>query len=173
MKLLFSRQSREANVSTTPEEANTAMLKVSVQIADFSIEKEYDLIKGSGQGQGAVVTFSGLVRDNNLGKEVTGLFLEHYPGMTEKLLIEICHKAIKRWQLAAVTVIHRVGKLGLNDQIVFVGVSAKHRNAAFEGCQFIMDYLKTQAPFWKKEYSIDGDKWVDAKVSDTEATQRW
>lgn len=172
MKWRFFRQSLGASVEMSPKVSPSAV-KVCVQKEDFNIQLEYDLIKKRDEGQGAVVTFTGLVRDNHLGKKVTGLFLEHYPQMTEKLLLQICNQAVERWQLSAVTVIHRVGHLGLNEQIVFVGVSAKHRGAAFEGCQFIMDYLKTQAPFWKKECSPDGDNWVEAKASDSVAADRW
>ncbi|MDC0602147.1 molybdopterin synthase catalytic subunit MoaE [Aliiglaciecola sp.] len=152
---------------------SSPQIRVSVQFEDFNLGDEYQEIKNRDQGQGAVVTFSGLVRDNNLGKNVKGLFLEHYPAMTQKCLIDICEQACKRWELAAVSVIHRVGELSLNEQIVFVGVSAKHRKSAFEGCEFIMDYLKTQAPFWKKERFADGEAWVDAKQSDQHAANKW
>lgn len=152
---------------------SSPQIQVSVQFEDFNLAIEYQGIKNRDQGQGAVVTFSGLVRDNNLGQNVTGLYLEHYPGMTQKCLLDICEQACKRWELAAVTVIHRVGELSLNEQIVFVGVSAKHRKSAFQGCEFIMDYLKTQAPFWKKERFADGEAWVEAKQSDQQAANKW
>ncbi len=123
--------------------------RVSVQIEDFSVEQEYQRLS-EGTAAGAVVTFVGKVRDMNLGDNVIGLHLEHYPGMTEKSLSDICDQAESRWPLLGVRVIHRVGDMDSGDQIVFVGVSSAHRGAAFDACEFIMDYLKTQAPFWKK-----------------------
>lgn len=123
--------------------------RVSVQIEDFSVEQEYQRLS-EGAAAGAVVTFVGKVRDMNLGDNVIGLHLEHYPGMTEKSLSDICDQAESRWPLLGVRVIHRVGDMDSGDQIVFVGVSSAHRGAAFDACEFIMDYLKTQAPFWKK-----------------------
>lgn len=123
--------------------------RVSVQVEDFSVDQEYQGLS-EGTSSGAVVTFIGKVRDMNLGDNVVGLHLEHYPGMTEKSLVEICNQAETRWPLLGVRVIHRVGDLDIGDQIVFVGVSSAHRGAAFDACEFIMDYLKTQAPFWKK-----------------------
>lgn len=123
--------------------------RVSVQAEDFSVDQEYQGLS-EGTSSGAVVTFIGKVRDMNLGDNVVGLHLEHYPGMTEKSLIDICNQAEDRWPLLGVRVIHRIGDLDIGDQIVFVGVSSAHRGAAFEACEFIMDYLKTKAPFWKK-----------------------
>lgn len=146
--------------------------RVSVQQADFSVGDEYDAL-AQGTAAGAIVTFSGKVRDMNLGDNVTGLSLEHYPGMTEKALGEICTQAEKRWPLLNVRVIHRVGDLDIGDQIVFVGVSSAHRGAAFEACEFIMDYLKTKAPFWKKERTTDSVRWVESRESDARAAQRW
>ena len=122
---------------------------ISVQTQDFSLADEYQLLS-EGTSAGAVVTFVGKVRDFNQGDEVQGLSLEHYPGMTEKALTEIVEQAKQRWSLLQVRVIHRVGDLELGDQIVFVGVSSAHRGDAFDACEFIMDYLKTKAPFWKK-----------------------
>ncbi len=122
---------------------------ISVQEHDFNVGDEYQLL-AEGTAAGAVVTFIGKVRDMNLGDDVTGLSLEHYPGMTEKSLNDIVAQAKERWPLLKVKVIHRVGDLELGDQIVFVGVSSAHRGAAFDSCEFIMDYLKTNAPFWKK-----------------------
>ena len=127
--------------------------RVSVQVEDFSLNDEYERL-AEGTSAGAVVTFVGKVRDMNLGDNVTGLSLEHYPGMTEKALGEICDEAEQRWPLLKIRVIHRVGDLDIGDQIVFVGVSSAHRGAAFEACEFVMDYLKTKAPFWKKAQKL-------------------
>ncbi|KXI23690.1 molybdopterin synthase catalytic subunit MoaE [Photobacterium sanguinicancri] len=145
---------------------------ISVQEADFSVAEEYERL-AQGTSAGAVVTFIGKVRDFNQGDDVTGLSLEHYPGMTEKSLEEIVEQANARWPLIATRVIHRVGDLELGDQIVFVGVSSAHRGAAFQACEFIMDYLKTQAPFWKKERTAEATRWVDARDTDTSAADRW
>ncbi|MCG9749823.1 molybdopterin synthase catalytic subunit MoaE [Vibrio brasiliensis] len=146
--------------------------RVSVQCEDFSLNAEYDLL-AEGTSAGAVVTFVGKVRDMNLGDNVTGLSLEHYPGMTEKALGEICDEAEQRWPLLKIRVIHRVGDLDIGDQIVFVGVSSAHRGAAFEACEFVMDYLKTKAPFWKKERTSEATRWVDSRDSDAKAAERW
>ncbi|HIF9253357.1 molybdopterin synthase catalytic subunit MoaE [Photobacterium damselae subsp. damselae] len=145
---------------------------ISVQFEDFSVADEYEKL-AQGTEAGAVVTFIGKVRDFNQGDSVTGLSLEHYPGMTEKALSEIVEQARARWPLLQVRVIHRVGDLDLGDQIVFVGVSSAHRGASFEACEFIMDYLKTRAPFWKKEQTSEESRWVDARESDTSAADRW
>ncbi|WEM43276.1 molybdopterin synthase catalytic subunit MoaE [Photobacterium sp. DA100] len=145
---------------------------ISVQFEDFSVAEEYSLLS-QGTDAGAVVTFIGKVRDFNQGDAVTGLSLEHYPGMTEKSLAEIVEQARERWPLLKTRVIHRVGDLELGDQIVFVGVTSAHRGAAFEACEFIMDYLKTRAPFWKKEQTPDESRWVDARETDTSAADRW
>ncbi|HIF9150514.1 TPA: molybdopterin synthase catalytic subunit MoaE [Photobacterium damselae] len=145
---------------------------ISVQFEDFSVADEYEKL-AQGTEVGAVVTFIGKVRDFNQGDSVTGLSLEHYPGMTEKALSEIVEQARARWPLLQVRVIHRVGDLDLGDQIVFVGVSSAHRGASFEACEFIMDYLKTRAPFWKKEQTPEESRWVDARESDTSAADRW
>ncbi|EJQ9463834.1 molybdopterin synthase catalytic subunit MoaE [Salmonella enterica] len=122
---------------------------------------------------GAVVTFTGKVRNHNLGDSVKALTLEHYPGMTEKALAEIVAKARSRWPLGRVTVIHRVGELWPGDEIVFVGVTSAHRSSAFDAGQFIMDYLKTRAPFWKREATPEGDRWVEARDSDQQLAKRW
>ncbi|KFI13901.1 molybdopterin synthase catalytic subunit MoaE [Vibrio coralliilyticus] len=148
------------------------MERVSVQFEDFSVGAEYAAL-AQGTASGAVVTFVGKVRDMNLGDNVTGLSLEHYPGMTEKALGEICQQAEQRWPLLDVRVIHRVGDLDIGDQIVFVGVSSAHRGAAFEACEFIMDYLKTKAPFWKKERTTEETRWVESRESDAKAAERW
>ncbi|EAS65151.1 putative molybdenum cofactor biosynthesisprotein E [Photobacterium angustum S14] len=145
---------------------------ISVQFDDFSVADEYEKL-AEGTEAGAVVTFIGKVRDFNQGDAVTGLSLEHYPGMTEKSLQEIVDQAYQRWPLLKTRVIHRVGDLALGDQIVFVGVTSAHRGAAFEACEFIMDFLKTRAPFWKKEQTPEQSRWVDARETDTSAADRW
>ncbi|MEZ9231936.1 molybdopterin synthase catalytic subunit MoaE [Vibrio amylolyticus] len=146
--------------------------RVSVQATDFSVADEYESL-AEGSQSGAVVTFIGKVRDMNLGDNVTGLSLEHYPGMTEKALLEICDQAESRWPLLKLRVIHRIGDLDIGDQIVFVGVSSAHRGAAFEACELIMDYLKTKAPFWKKERTTETTRWVESRDSDAKAAERW
>jgi molybdopterin synthase catalytic subunit len=145
---------------------------IRVQEADFSHEEEVTALRARG-GVGAIVTFTGLVRDLDASTAVHGLYLEHYPGMTERSLREIVDEAATRWPLVAVTVVHRIGRVLAAEQIVFVGVSSAHRHAAFAACEFIMDYLKTRAPFWKKSLREDGEFWVDAKESDTSASERW
>lgn len=146
---------------------------ISVQTADFSMADEYQQLCMDNSQDGAVVTFVGLVRDFNQGNTVTGLTLEHYPEMTEKALIKIVEKAKERWSLGRVRVIHRVGSLSLSEQIVFVGVSARHREAAFCAAEFIMDYLKNDAPFWKKEQTTQGERWVEAEIKDQDAQKKW
>ena len=147
---------------------------IKVQEADFNIQDEYDAIRADNQEDGAIVFFSGLVRDFNQGNDVTGLFLEHYPAMTEKALGKIVDEAKERWPINRVRLIHRVGQLYLADQIVFVAVSSKHREAAFDACRFIMDFLKVKATFWKKEVHANGQKlWLDAKQSDQNKANSW
>lgn len=148
------------------------MANVSVQVNDFSLSDEYERL-ATGTSAGAVVTFVGKVRDMNLGDNVVGLSLEHYPGMTEKSLLNICEQAKQRWNIEAMTVIHRVGDLDIGDQIVFVGVSSAHRGDAFDACEFVMDFLKTKAPFWKKERTTDSVRWVESRESDALAANRW
>ena len=145
---------------------------ISIQVEDFNPSHEYERLEGN-KSSGAIVTFTGTVRDMNLGDEVGGLFLEHYPGMTEKALQEIIDEAMERWELQVVRVIHRIGQMHPVDRIVFVGVASAHRKEAFAACEFIMDYLKTRAPFWKKETTPEGDRWVDERESDQEAADRW
>ncbi|RJX68467.1 molybdopterin synthase catalytic subunit MoaE [Vibrio sinensis] len=147
-------------------------LRVSVQVEDFSVNDEYAALS-TGTSTGAVVTFIGKVRDMNLGDNVVGLSLEHYPGMTEKALSEICNEAEKRWPIQGMRVIHRIGDMDIGDQIVFVGISSAHRGAAFEACEFVMDYLKTKAPFWKKERTTEATRWVESRDSDAKAAERW
>ncbi|AUI86496.1 molybdopterin synthase catalytic subunit [Vibrio azureus] len=146
--------------------------RVSVQLEDFSLELEHQRLSAA-HAAGAVVTFTGKVRDTNLGTDVTGLHLEHYPGMTEKSLIDICNQAESRWPLLGVRIVHRIGDLDIGEQIVFVGVSSAHRAAAFEACEFIMDYLKTKAPFWKKERTRTESRWIESRQSDQQAALRW
>lgn len=146
---------------------------ISVQLEDFNQQVEYERLKCQ-TSIGAIVTFTGLVRDINQGQIVSDLSLEHYPGMTEKCLVDIVEQAKQRWQIIESTVIHRVGKLAISDQIVFVGIASQHRGDAFAACEFIMDYLKTQAPFWKKETMADGKiKWVDARETDQQSLLKW
>jgi len=146
---------------------------VGVQTDDFDIAAEYAAMRQGNQEDGAIVFFTGLVRDFNQGNHVTGLFLEHYPGMTEKALEKIVEQAKSRWPINRIRLIHRIGQLNLADQIVFVAVSGKHREAAFDACRFIMDYLKNQAPFWKKETTTKGDVWVEALEKDQTAMDKW
>jgi molybdopterin synthase catalytic subunit len=146
---------------------------VSVQYKAFDIGQLIDSLRANDPGIGAVVNFVGYVRDINDGQEVAGLFLEHYPGMTERSLQKIIDNAKVRWPLNKVEIVHRIGQLSVTDPIVFVGVSSQHRQAAFEACAFIMDFLKTDAPFWKREDGASGSHWVDARDSDRSAVQRW
>ncbi|MBX6318269.1 molybdopterin synthase catalytic subunit MoaE [Pigmentiphaga sp.] len=147
-------------------------MSVSVQTSDFDAGAEIAAMRRD-PSVGAIVTFVGTVRDVNEGDHVASLTLEHYPGMTEKALADIVEQAHGRWSLNAVRVIHRVGTLTAGDQIVFVGVAGRHRGECFAACEFIMDYLKTQAPFWKKEATDRGERWVEARDSDDQAAQRW
>lgn len=149
-----------------------SLTAVSIQIHDFNAGDELARLSQSA-AVGSVVTFTGLVRDNNLDDKVKGLYLEHYPGMTESSLQNIIDEATGRWSLQAVRVIHRVGQLYPTDQIVFVGTASAHRKDAFAACEFIMDFLKTRAPFWKKETTPQGDRWIDERQSDKDAAQQW
>jgi molybdopterin synthase catalytic subunit len=146
---------------------------VRVQEADFDIGKELEALTRGRRGVGAVASFVGLVRDANDGTDVSGMTLEHYPGMTEKALEDICAQAHARWSLIDTLVIHRVGALKPGERIVLVGVSSAHRGEAFEACEFIMDYLKTRAPFWKREDTPHGSRWVEARASDDTAAEKW
>jgi molybdopterin synthase catalytic subunit len=146
---------------------------ISVHHEDFNFAEEYQKLVKDNRSDGAVVTFVGLVRDFNEGSSVNGLFLEHYPGMTENSLKDISRQAKERWSLGRVRIIHRIGQLELGEQIVFVGVTSMHRKSAFEACEFIMDYLKTQAPFWKKETTQAGERWIEAKQSDQQQADKW
>lgn len=146
--------------------------QIRVGPAAFDMAQEYQWLAGCPE-DGAVVTFTGKVRNHNLGDDVAALTLEHYPGMTEKALQEIIDDARQHWPLQRVSVIHRIGELFPGDEIVFVGVTSAHRSSAFAAAEFIMDYLKTRAPFWKRETTEQGERWVDARNSDHEAAQRW
>ena len=150
---------------------------IRIQTEDFNQQAEYEALRADAPDIGAIVTFTGLVRDfNTVGdntQEIDTLSLEHYPGMTEKVLSDIIEEAKRRWALSQVRVVHRVGDLHAADQIVFVGVSSAHRGNAFAACEFVMDFLKTQAPFWKKEGGADGSRWVEARESDSSAAAKW
>lgn len=148
-------------------------MTVRVQTAPFDPGAEVSALHAANVGIGAVVGFVGYVRDFNEGREVSGMFLEHYPGMTEKALHKIIAEAEARWPLLRLEVLHRVGALEPGEPIVFVGVASAHRQAAFEACDFVMDYLKTRAPFWKKENTSEGTKWVEGRDSDHNAARRW
>jgi molybdopterin synthase catalytic subunit len=147
---------------------------IRIQTEDFDLGAEYQLLRQlDSAAVGAVVTFTGLVRDLEKDSSINSLTLQHYPGMTESLLQEIVDQAAARWDLIGLTVIHRVGKLLPSDQIVFVGVASQHRADAFEAAQFVMDYLKTKATFWKKVEQDGQQHWVESKDSDQAASQRW
>lgn len=146
---------------------------VSVQAATFDVGTEQRKWFGHRRDVGAVVSFTGLVRDFNERPDVEALTLEHFPGMTESALRDIGEAALERWHLQGVGVIHRVGRLMPGDPIVLVSVASAHRRDAFEACDFVMDYLKTRAPFWKKEHTASGDYWVSERQSDREDADRW
>jgi len=147
--------------------------KIVLQPQDFSLSDEYGLLRQRSRGSGAVVTFVGLVRDLEGDSELKYLSIQHYPGMTEKLISQTVDESFERWTIKCVTVIHRVGKLTPSDQIVFIGVSALHRADAFLAGQFIMDYIKTRATLWKRVHYKDRSEWVREKVSDNLAAGRW
>ncbi|QDX81024.1 molybdenum cofactor biosynthesis protein MoaE [Denitratisoma sp. DHT3] len=154
-------------------------MSISVQTEDFDVGAEIAALSAGDAGAGAVASFVGLMRDRNDGGDgsdgggVAAMTLEHYPGMTERALDEIVAEARCRWELRAVRVIHRVGRLLPGERIVLVAVSSAHRGEAFAACEFIMDYLKTRAPLWKKEETDAGGRWVDARESDEDARRRW
>ena len=148
-------------------------MNVRVQEADFDLGVELTAVRAGDPRVGALASFVGLVRDMNDGAGVSEMTLEHYPGMTEKALEEIVAEAKSRWDIYGALVIHRVGPLQPCDQIVLVAVTGAHRGEAFAACEFIMDYLKTRAPFWKKEETPDGGRWVDARETDDSAAARW
>jgi molybdopterin synthase catalytic subunit len=148
-------------------------LAVRVQTGDFDAGREIALLRQGNPHVGAVAAFIGVVRDMNDGNAVADMTLEHYPGMTEKSIAEIIQQAQSRWKIFDALVIHRIGRLKPLDQIVLVVVTGAHRGEAFAACEFIMDYLKTQAPFWKKEQTPDGARWVESRESNDAAAERW
>jgi molybdopterin synthase catalytic subunit len=148
-------------------------MKIIIQTEDFDVSTELHLLRKDLPGIGGINIFVGTVRDVHQGDVVAAMELEHYPGMTEKSLQDIVEQAKKRWDVLNVTIIHRVGKLYPTDQIVLVAVASTHRGDAYSACEFIMDYLKTAAPFWKKETTPDGSRWVDARTSDEERLKKW
>jgi molybdopterin synthase catalytic subunit len=147
-------------------------LFIAVQADDFSHGDEYQILCNDAPRIGAIVTFCGLVREFDEGRG-EALFLEHFAGMTEAALTRICEQAAQRWPIISARVIHRIGPMNLGEQIVFVGINSAHRKAAFHACEFIMDFLKTDAPFWKKAITSDSEYWVEAKTSDQEASETW
>ena len=148
-------------------------MSVRIQEHDFDVSSELAALRAGDKRVGAVATFVGVVRDLNDSAQVSTLTLEHYPGMTEKALAQIVDDAKQRWDIYDALVIHRVGPLSPSDQIVLVAVTSAHRGESFAACQFIMDYLKTRAPFWKKEQTPEGERWVEARASDEDAAARW
>lgn len=148
-------------------------MPVRIQTEDFDLSVELKKLRAGDARVGAVAAFVGTVRDRNDGSEVAAMTLEHYPGMTEKSLEEIIEKAKARWDIYDVLIIHRVGPLQIEDQIVLTAVTSAHRGEAFAACEYVMDYLKTLAPFWKKEETPEGTRWVDARLSDDEALKKW
>ncbi len=148
-------------------------MTVRVQSADFDVSRELAALRAGDARVGAVAAFIGTVRDISDAASVATMTLEHYPGMTEKAIAEIVAEAKTRWDIFDALVIHRIGELKPTDQIVLVGVTSAHRGEAFAACEFLMDYLKTRAPFWKKEMTAEGTRWVDARVSDDDAAARW
>ena len=148
-------------------------MPVRVQTEDFDVGREMAALRQGNPRIGAIASFVGVVRDLNDGERVSSMFLEHYPGMTERELEKICIEAKSRWNVDDTLVVHRVGELSPTDQIVLVVVTSGHRGEAFAACEFIMDYLKTRAPFWKREQTSDGVRWVEARTSDDDAAARW
>lgn len=148
-------------------------MSISVRESDFDIAAEMAALRAGRTDIGAIVSFTGLVRDTAGGAEISDMELEHYPGMTEKALVEIEAKALERWELQATRIVHRYGRLAPGDQIVLVLTASPHRQAAFEAAEYLMDFLKSRAPFWKKEGTAGGGKWVDARDADEDALSRW
>jgi molybdopterin synthase catalytic subunit len=148
-------------------------MRVAIQAEDFNVAEEIAALRAHDSGVGAVCSFVGTVRDRNEGDAVSSMELEHYPGMTEKAIEAMVDEAFRRFDIRGAKVIHRVGLLQPKDQIVLVAVTSAHRGQSFQACEFLMDYLKTQAPFWKKERTPQGERWVDARVADDAALARW
>ena len=151
----------------------TSRLSVCVQGEDFDLGQEHQTLLANDRGIGAIVAFVGTVRDLNLADDVVALELEHYPGMTEKSLLKILEQAAQRWTLQGARIVHRIGKMYPGDQIVMVLTASAHREDAYEANRFVMDYLKTKAPFWKKEWTPDGARWIEARESDEKAAAKW
>ena len=147
--------------------------RVSIQTGDFNLAQEIEQLRANDKRVGAVCSFIGTVRDRNDGSDVSSMELEHYPGMTEKAIEAMIDEAMVRFDIFGARVIHRVGLLQPLDQVVMVAVTSAHRGESFQACEFLMDYLKTQAPFWKKEQTPEGARWVDARVSDDAALAKW
>ena len=147
--------------------------RVSVQAQDFDLGAEVAALRANDSGIGAVAAFVGTVRDRNDGLGVSAMELEHYPGMTEQAIEAMIDESTRRFEIRGARVVHRVGLLQPNEQIMMVAVTSAHRGQAFQACEFLMDYLKTQAPFWKKEQTPEGARWVDARSSDDAAIARW
>ena len=149
-------------------------MNIYIQKEDFDISSLIQELKKKSNSVGAIASFVGLMRDINDGKTIQSMTLEHYPEMTKKTLEDICIKAKEKWKIIDLVVAHRYGSININDNIVFVGVASQHRKDAFEACEFIMDFLKTNATFWKKEHHADGkSSWVDSRKSDDDALNRW
>lgn len=168
-------ESNQKALAQTPAGTTEPAIRICVQNADFDLAAEYAALRQHNRQIGAIATFTGLVREfeANTAEPLSSLELEHYPGMTEKLIAEIVQQAAQRWPLHAVTVIHRVGELQPADQIVLVGVAASHRDAAFSAAEWVMDFLKTRATFWKRVTENGSARWVEAKESDQRAADRW
>jgi molybdopterin synthase catalytic subunit len=147
-------------------------MRIVVQQAPFDFGAEANAFAAQGTNVGAIVTFTGIVRDVASG-DLSVMEIEHYPGMTERALTKIAEEACSRWDLGDVLVIHRYGRMGPGDQIMMVATASRHRKDAFEAAEFLMDYLKSRAPFWKKEIAADGSSWVEARDEDEEALTRW
>ena len=147
--------------------------RVSIQTGDFNLADEVEALRKDDKRVGAVCSFIGTVRDRNDGLSISSMELEHYPGMTEKAIEAMIDEACSRFDIFGARVIHRVGLLQPLDQVVMVAVTSAHRGESFKACEFLMDYLKTQAPFWKKEQTLEGARWVDARVSDDAALAKW
>ena len=155
------------------ESAVSAVLSVSVQAEDFDVAALQRKLLAGAHDEGAVACFTGYVRAANAGQPVSLMELEHYPGMTQRSIQGILEQASVRWPILAASVVHRIGRLQAGDQIVWVGVASAHREAAFSACEFIMDYLKNEAPFWKKEVGPGGARWVEARAQDSARAARW
>jgi len=147
--------------------------RVSIQTEDFDLQAEIAALRAGNPSVGAVCSFIGTVRDRNDGSDIASMELEHYPGMTEKAIESMIDEAHRRFDILGARVLHRVGLLQPLDQIMMVAVISAHRGESFQACEFLMDYLKTQAPFWKKEQTPEGARWVDARVADDAALARW